>query len=673
MLMRNFLLEIGTEEMPPFEIEEITNQFSEKLLKLLKEEGFQFENYKLFSTPRRFAIIIYHLSEKGQDKFIERIGPPYDLAFKEGKPTPSLIGFAKSINVSVNELYKVEKNGKFYIAGKQLLKGKTLKELISEKFEDIIRSINVKKSMFWLEGINFKFIRPIRWILCIYGKEVIEFNFLNIKSSNWTYGHRILSNKKIQINSADEYEKILEENFVIVDAKKRYDKIIDEIKKINYSPYFDENLYKEINGLVEYPFLALCQFDESYLKLPDKIIITAMKSHQRYIALFENGKITNKFIAIVNNFVNDEMKKNLSKVLKARLEDAKFYFENDLKKPLISYLEDLKEIQFLEGSGSIYEKVQRVLKLSDYFINQIKLNEIKLKRAIMLYKNDLATSILREGKEFVELEGYISSIYAKLSGEDEQVVQIIYDSTLLEHPKTKEGIILSIIDRIDTIASILSTGYRIKGNYDPLGLKKKTYELFEIIINFQIDFDFIKVFEILLDELKFNLEDIKDFIYSRLENYFIEKLNYDYDIVLSIISIKPNNIYEIFRRIEFLRHFKEKKPKELLEIITAYKRLYNIIKDKKLLIDIKSELFESEYETKLYSILKESDFIEDSLKNRNYEEIFEFFLKAKSYIDSFFDNVFVMVDNEQIRSNRLSLISSIKNMFDCFADFSKIA
>jgi len=670
--MRNFLLEIGTEEMPPFEIEEIINQFSENFLKLLKDDGFQFDSYKLFSTPRRFAIIIYHLSEKGQDKFIERIGPPYDLAFKEGKPTPSLIGFAKSINVSVDELYKIEKNGKFYIAGKQLVKGKKLKELISEKFEDIIRSINVKKSMFWLEEVNFKFIRPIRWILCIYGNEVIEFSFLNIKSSNWTYGHRILSNRKIQINSADEYEKILEENFVIVDAKKRYNKIVEEIKKINYSPYFDENLYKEINGLVEYPFLALCEFDESYLKLPDKIIITAMKSHQRYIALFENGKITNKFIAIVNNFVNDEMKKNLAKVLKARLEDAKFYFENDLKKPLISYLEDLKEIQFLEGLGSIYEKVQRVLKLSNYFINQMNLDENKLKRAIMLYKNDLATSILKEGKEFVELEGYISSIYAKLSGEDEQVVQIIYDSTLSEPPKTKEGIILSIIDRIDTIASILSTGYKIKGNYDPLGLKKTTYELFEIIINFQVDFDFTKTFEILLNELKFNLEDVKNFIYSRLENYFIEKLNYDYDIVLSIISIKLNNIYEIFRRIEFLKHFKEKKPKELSEITTAYKRLYNIIKDKKLLIDIKSELFESEHEIKLYSILKESYFIENTLKNRNYNEIFEFFLKAKSYIDNFFDNVFVMIDNEQIRNNRLALISSIKSTFDYFADFSKI-
>ncbi len=670
--MRNFLLEIGTEEMPPFEIEEITNQFSEKLLKLLKDEGFQFENYKLFSTPRRFAIIIYHLSEKGEDKFVERIGPPYDLAFKEGKPTSSLIGFAKSINVSVDELYKVEKNGKFYIAGKQLVKGKTLKELISEKFEDIIRSINVKKSMFWLEGANFKFIRPIRWILCIYGNEVIEFNFLNIKSSNWTYGHRILSNKRIEINNVDEYESVLEKHFVIADAQKRFNKIIEEIKKINYSPYFDENLYKEINGLVEYPFIALCEFDESYLKLPDKIIITAMKSHQRYIALFENGKITNKFIAIVNNFVNDEMKKNLSKVLKARLEDAKFYFENDLKKPLISYLEDLKEIQFLEGLGSIYEKIQRVLKLSDYFISKMNLNENKLKRAIMLYKNDLATSILREGKEFVELEGYISSIYAKLSGEDEEVVQIIYDSTLLEFPKTKEGIILSIIDRIDTIASILSTGYKIKGNYDPLGLKKTTYELFEIILNFQIDFDFIKAFEILLNELKFNLQDIKDFIYSRLENYFIEKLNYDYDVVLSVISTKPNNIYEIFKRIEFLKHYKEKRPKEFSEIITAYKRLYNIIKDKKLLIDIKTELFESEYETKLYSILKESDFIENSLKNRNYEEIFEFFLKAKIHIDNFFDNVFVMVDNEEIRNNRLALISSIKNLFDYFADFSKI-
>jgi len=670
--MRNFLLEIGTEEMPPFEIEEITNQFSEKLLKLLKDEGFEFENYKLFSTPRRFAIIIYHLSEKGQDKFVERIGPPYDLAFKEGKPTSSLIGFAKSINVSVDELYKVEKNGKFYIAGKQLVKGKTLKELISEKFEDIIRSINVKKSMFWLEGANFKFIRPIRWILCIYGNEVIEFNFLNIKSSNWTYGHRILSNKRIEINNVDEYESVLEKHFVIADAQKRFNKIIEEIEKINYSPYFDENLYKEINGLVEYPFIALCEFDESYLKLPDKIIITAMKSHQRYIALFENGKITNKFIAIVNNFVNDEMKKNLSKVLKARLEDAKFYFENDLKKPLISYLEDLKEIQFLEGLGSIYEKIQRVLKLSDYFISKMKLNESKLKRAIMLYKNDLATSILREGKEFVELEGYISSIYAKLSGEDQEVVQIIYDSTLLESPKTKEGIILSIIDRIDTIASILSTGYKIKGNYDPLGLKKTTYELFEIILNFQIDFDFIEAFEILLNELKFNLQDIKDFIYSRLENYFIEKLNYDYDVVLSVISTKPTNIYEIFKRIEFLKHYKEKRPKELSEIVTAYKRLYNIIKDKKLLIDIKTELFESEYETKLYRILKESDFIENSLKNRNYEEIFEFFLKAKIHIDNFFDNVFVMVDNEEIRNNRLALISSIKNLFDYFADFSKI-
>ena len=670
--MRNFLLEIGTEEMPPFEIEEITNQFSEKLLKLLKDEGFEFENYKLFSTPRRFAIIIYHLSEKGQDKFVERIGPPYDLAFKEGKPTSSLIGFAKSINVSVDELYKVEKNGKFYIAGKQLVKGKTLKELISEKFEDIIRSINVKKSMFWLEGANFKFIRPIRWILCIYGNEVIEFNFLNIKSSNWTYGHRILSNKRIEINNVDEYESVLEKHFVIADAQKRFNKIIEEIKKINYSPYFDENLYKEINGIVEYPFIALFEYDESYLKLPDKIIITAMKSHQRYIALFEDGKITNKFIAIVNNFVNDEMKKNLSKVLKARLEDAKFYFENDLKKPLISYLEDLKEIQFLEGLGSIYEKIQRVLKLSDYFISKMKLNESKLKRAIMLYKNDLATSILREGKEFVELEGYISSIYAKLSGEDQEVVQIIYDSTLLESPKTKEGIILSIIDRIDTIASILSTGYKIKGNYDPLGLKKTTYELFEIILNFQIDFDFIEAFEILLNELKFNLQDIKDFIYSRLENYFIEKLNYDYDIVLSVISTKPTNIYEIFKRIEFLKHYKEKRPKELSEIVTAYKRLYNIIKDKKLLIDIKTELFESEYETKLYRILKESDFIENSLKNRNYEEIFEFFLKAKIHIDNFFDNVFVMVDNEEIRNNRLALISSIKNLFDYFADFSKI-
>jgi glycyl-tRNA synthetase beta chain len=691
--MKNFILEVGTEELPALEIESIAYQFKENLISLLKEEGFKFSDYKVFSTPRRFAIFIIDLSEKGEDKIIEKIGPPYEVAFKENKPTQSAIKFAQSINVNIENLYKVERNGKFYIAGKQTVKGKSLEVFISENFEKILKNINVKKSMFWLEDKSFKFSRPIRWILCLYGNKVIEFSFLNLRSSNYTYAHRILSKGRIIIENADEYEAILERNFVIADSKKRYNKILNEIKKLEYQAYFDENLYKEINGLVEYPFLALCEFEEEYLKLPEKIIITAMKVHQRYIALFKDGKLTNKFISISNNYVNEQMKRNFSKVLRARLEDAKFYFENDIKKSLNSYFEDLKDIQFIENAGSVYDKIERVLKISNSF-EKIKVNNPSLlisknplktlKIAIYLYKIDLASSMIRDGKEFTELEGYISSEYVKhllrkeetneillrITGEKididdiNYISDVIYDWTLFEKPKTIEGVILGIIDRIDSIITILSTGYKIKGNYDPLGLKKLTYELFKIIIENDVDFSL----KTLID-----LEDVIEFLYQRLENYLVEKLNFEHELTDAVISIKLDNINEVYKRVEFLNKVKKSDYNKFSDIILAQKRAYNIIKDKELTYSVNEKLFENSYELNVYKAINEfSPLIENYLNQRNYEEVFRILAELKNYIDEFFNNVFVMVDNEQIRNNRLALIKLVKNLYDKFADFSKI-
>ncbi len=703
--MKSFLLEIGTEELPALEIENIVSQFRDNILTLLKENGFKFSDYKTFSTPRRFSILIYNLSERGEDKVIEKIGPPYELAFRENEPTEIAIKFAKSINVNISDLYKVEKNGKFYVAGKQILKGKSLKEIISENFEKILRNINIKKSMFWLEDKSFKFSRPIRWILCIYGNETIEFSFLNLKSSNYTYAHRILSKGKITIENAEDYERLLEENFVIADSQKRYNLILENIKNLDYEAYFDENLYKKINGLVEYPFLALCEFEEEYLKLPEKIIITAMKVHQQYIALFKNKKLTNKFISFSNNYVNEGIKKNFSKVLKARLEDAKFYFDRDIEKSLSSYLQDLKDIQFLENAGTIYDKIQRVLKISVFF-PEIKVNNKlliskfpleTLKIAICFYKIDSASSMIRDGKEFTELEGYISSEYVKyfLRKDDvreflfsilaenpnideiEYISKVIYDWTLFEKTRTIEGVVLSIIDRIDSIIAILSTGYKIKGNFDPLGLKKITYELFRVIIENDVDFNLKTIVKLACENLnrELNLKDIIDFLYQRFENYLLEKLNFDQDIVYAVTSIGLDNLNEVYKRVLFLSEFKKSNFDKFSDIILAQKRAYNIIKDKSLTPTniVNESLFENLYELNLYKAISEfKPKIEKYLIERNYKNALKILIELKSYIDDFFNNVFVMVDDENLRNNRLLLINLVKDLYDKFADFSRI-
>lgn len=662
---RDFLLELGFEELPALEIESIEEQFKDNLINILNEHGFKFKDYKTFSTPRRIAILVYELSSKGEDKLIEKIGPPANIAFNDSGPTQSAIGFAKSIGVSLEELYIIEKEGKKYVAGKQKVLGKHIKQVLSENLENIIKNIKVKKTMFWLENQKVKFIRPIRWIVCLYGDEVIDIEIFNLKSDKYTYGHRIFSNERIEIKNPREYEETLEKNYVIADREKRYKKIMQDISdNLKISVLHDESLYKEINGLVEYPFVVLCDFNSKYLELPEKIIITSMKVHQRFIPVFENGTIVNKFVAVLNNNPNENIKLNLSKVLKSRLEDAKFYFENDLKRPIVSYLENLKEIEFVENGGSLYDKVLRVEEIVNKFSKYYNLDMPKLKRAIMLYKNDRATSIISESKEFAELEGYMVLEYAKRNNEDSYVINIISDWLLEGKFKTIEGVVLAITDRIDSIYTILKAGYTIKGNYDPLGLKKITYELFSAIIEGDFDFDINQI----LDDKRF-----LEFIRQRLENYLIEKLNYEYDIVNSILATNVWNINEITKRVDFLDKFKKENFEKFYNIVITQKRLYNIARNYAYdnLIDINT--LQNEYEIALYILVKSKMEEADRLISlRKYEELFILFLELKRYIDNFFNNVFVMVEDTQTRNNRLSLIKLTKSLFDKFADFSKI-
>ncbi len=676
--MKPFVLEVGVEELPPFEIASIEKQLRDKFVEILEEEKFEFSGVRTYSTPRRIAIFIESLSERGRDVEREEIGPPLEVARKEGQWTRAAEGFARRLGISVDELYEVRRGNKVYVAGKKVQKGRTIDEVLQDRFEKLISSIRQKETMRWLPFQSIPFIRPIRWILALHGDRVIPFTFLNLHSDRYTYGHRLLSGR-IEVPSAQDYEKLLKENYVIPDRVERYDTMMKEIEeeKGDLEPYRDESLYTEINGLVEYPQAVMGQFDEIYLELPDRVVITAMKVHQRYIALFDNGRLTNRFIAIINNLkeYRDRIVPGLEKVLKARLEDARFYYVQDTKKPIIDYLEELRDIVWHANLGSMYDKVMRVKSLALWLADILGGRKDVVERASLIYRNDLATLMIRDGKEFTELEGYIASEYARASGESPEVVQAIYDYTLMDKPETLEGAILAIADRLDTIVGILSTGYRVKGSYDPLGIKKSLYEIFDTIISTGIHFDMNAAIEKALEiyGLEDSIDEYRQFVFSRLENYLEEKEGIRWDIVDAVINSGLNDIYEIYARARFLNEFRKENPRLFEEIVTGQKRAGNILKKAGPLPEVKEELLKEPQEKALYEeAIKISKPLEEALSRKDYPKAMELLLQLKSRIDAFFDNVFVMVDDTDIRNNRLALLRMVKDLFDRMADFSRI-
>ncbi len=676
--MKPFVLEVGVEEIPPFEIESIENQLRDNFIEILEEERFDYSGVRTYSTPRRVAIFIESLSERGKDVEKEEVGPPLEIARKDGEWTRAAEGFARRLGISVDELYEVRRGNKVYVAGKRIQKGRTIDEVLQDRFEKLISSIRQKKTMRWLPFQDIPFIRPIRWILALYGERVVPFTFLNLQSGRHTYGHRLLSGR-IEIPSAQEYENLLRENYVIPDRVERYEMMMREIEEERgeFEPYRDEGLYTEINGLVEYPQAVVGQFDEIYLELPDRVVITAMKVHQRYIALFENGKLTNKFIAIINNLkkYRDNIVPGLEKVLRARLEDARFYYVQDTKKPIIEYLDELKDIVWHTSLGSMYDKVMRVKELALWMAEKLGARKDVVERASLIYRNDLATLMIRDGKEFTELEGYIASEYARASGESPEVVQAIYDYTLMDKPETLEGSILAIADRLDTIVGILSTGYRVKGSYDPLGIKKALYEIFDTIISKGIHFDMEAAIKKTLEiyGLRDSVDEYRKFVFSRLENYLEEKEGIRWDIVDAVINSGLSDVYEIYSRARFLDEFRKENPQLFEEIVTGQKRAGNILKKAGPLPEVREELLKDPHERALYGdALRVKEPLEEALFRKDYPKAMELLLQLKSRIDAFFDNVFVMVDDEEIRNNRLALLKMVKSLFDRMADFSRI-
>jgi len=684
--MSKLLIEIGTEELPPSFVDKGREQLKEKITGLLRERKIGFGSIKEFSTPRRLSILIDDVSPS-QDEWEEEVyGPPKKVAYDEkGNPTKALLGFIRAHGIEPSHVYLVRREKGEYVAAKRKAGGGGTFEILKKELPAILESIEFPKTMRW-KG-SYSFARPVRWIVALFDNEVIEFEAFGIKSGRETRGHLILSKGKIRIDEPSVYERLLEENFVIPDPSKRLERIKkmieEEAKRLGGFAIMDEELLNEVTNLVEFPSVISGHFDDKYLSLPPVVVVTALKQHQRYFSVRgRNGGLLPFFLAVVNTKKDFESKirPGLEKVLLARLEDAEFYFQEDKKKRLEERVHELKGIVWKEGLGTVYEKVMRVKELSLFLSSHDReVDREVLERGALLSKTDLTTEMIRDGKEFTKLEGIIGMEYALLQGEEEKVARIIYEHRLPrfagdELPTLREAVYLGIADRLDSLSGIVSTGYEPKGSQDPLGLRRITYGLIEIILSHSIRIDLKQAIREATkpfdgDQL---IEKCLSFIFSRFETYLEEREGIRYDLVDSIIGTSYD-LVNLRKRASALKKLMEEDEETFERVVIGQKRVANILSELKEEPKLDENLLKKKEEKNLIKKAKEVEpLVKESVDGEKFEKALLHLLSLRESIDSFFDNVFVMVEDRRIRRNRLSLLHYIRSIFRYYADFSKI-
>lgn len=674
--MAEYLLEIGCEELPPKASDVLRNHF----LKYFEERFKDFfimespDNIKVYSTPRRLGVYLKNIREKTPSQTQIIVGPPYKVSVdQEGKFTKAALLFAQKNDIPVEKLEKITKDKGEYIGAKVEKEGKSIKEYIKLTVPEVFDSLPSLKSMRWNDS-GFLFPRPIRWIVSLLDDNVVEFEISGIKASNFTYLHRFMTSpvgrgEKKVISRPSEYEEILKMGFVIPDFEGRRKSIETQItgfaKTISSQAILDKDLIDEVTDITEFPVGIMGDFSPEYLTMPDEVIITVCRHHQRYFNYKKDGKLVPKFLAFSNNAVKDKdiLRKGYEKVLKARLEDALFFYKEDLKRKLDANIERLKSIQFHEKLGSVYDKVERNLVLAKKIAQMVGYRDIdRLYRACLLSKTDLLTEMV---KEFDELQGIMGMHYAIKQGEDEEVARAIFEHYLPRYaddilPDSTLGTILSLADKLDSVISFISIGQIPKATADPFAVRRNAIGVIKILITKDIDLDISEITD---------RKDVLEFINSRVESFLISE-NYPLDIINGVMAIPDYNPLSIYKKVKALSDLKSLPDYE--KIVAVFKRIGNIV-PAYFKGEVVEDLFEKDQERELFKKISQIKPEFESMVNRaEYTQAVRLLLDLKPYIDNFFDNVMVMVEDMALRNNRLSLLKEIDSMFRKIADFTKI-
>lgn len=684
-MSKDLLLEIGTEEIPARFMPGILAQIETAAKNKFAELRIEHQNISAMGTPRRIALIVESLGEKQADISAENKGPSVKVAFdSEGNPTKAGAGFARGQKVDAGDL--VVKDGYVYAMVHET--GKDTAALLTTVLPEIIMGLNFPKNMRWA-NLEMKFVRPIKWLVALFGEEVVDFAIAGIKTGNITRGHRFLSQGDVVVADAGAYEKALKDNFVIVDQSLRESMIRCQIEDLAASKggraEITEELLEEVVYLVEYP-TALCgSFEEKYLKLPPETVITPMREHQRYFpVLSPEGKLMPMFITVRNGGSQhlEIVQHGNERVLRARLADAQFFFAEDCKIKLIDRLAKLKTVVFQEGLGTVYDKVMRLAEIAAYLSEELAVEDLEksdLERAAHLAKADLVTGMVCE---FTELQGTMGREYALLNGETVQVANAIYEHYLPRFagdslPESPGGKLISIADKMDNIVATFSRGLVPTGSQDPYALRRQALGIVNILIDANYSISLRKLTEKILDLLKITdgekrravLNDIEEFFRLRIKNVLAdEKIRYD--IIDAVISTGIDDVYASCLKAKAV--VSQIDCEEMGKAVQAFVRVGNLAK-KAASSDINPELFSTLEEKELYkAFVSTANAVESLIDGQDYVGAIDAMFDLTDVIDNFFDGVMVMDKDEAVKNNRLALLKSITDMVQTIADFAKI-
>ena len=682
-MAKDLLFEIGAEEIPAGFMPNILGQLKKLAETKLNDAHLPFESIATYGTPRRLALIVKGLADTSAEISERHKGPSASIAYDaDGNATKAAIGFARGKGLDVADL--VVEDG--YIYAETKTAGVPAKDIVTDMLPQLITGLNFPKSMHW-GNLDAKFVRPVRWLVALLDEEVIPVEFATVKSGNVTRGHRFLGADEITIKNAASYVDTLKENFVMVDQDARRELISKQLHDMaaskNASIVWDDDLLEEINYLVEWP-TALCGgFEESYLALPDAAIITPMKDHQRYFPLVDqDGKLLPTFLTVRNGSDHsiEVVQAGNERVLRARLDDAKFFFNEDRKKPLIDRQDGLTKIVFQEGLGNLADKTERLLKLGRVFGEECGLHEdaaVVLERATELAKTDLTTGMVTE---FTELQGVMGKEYALLDGESPEVAEAIFEQYLPRFagdvlPQTEAGKVLSIIDKVDNIVATFSRGLIPTGSQDPYALRRQTIGILNILLGSEWNISLRPIFKasmellnVAADKQEELLNQVEEFFTLRLKNIFLDREvpHHVIDLLLS------NNELSVADAEGLVNALLANRIDENVELVQAYTRMYNLVKDVEY-TGVNSDLLKEDAEKALFEAAsKASEASLAAWEANDYAAVVAVPATLVPAINKFFEDVMVMDKDEAIKANRLQLVRLAYSVMAIIGDISAL-
>ncbi|MDP5459246.1 glycine--tRNA ligase subunit beta [Alishewanella sp. SMS8] len=682
MSAQDFLVEIGTEELPPKALTTLATAFADNITAELAKLELQHGTVQWYAAPRRLAVRVNQLAAQQADKVVEKRGPAIAAAFdKAGEPTKAAQGWAAGCGISVAEAERLETDKGAWLLCKQLQKGQSTTALLPEIVTSALAKLPIAKPMRWGNS-DAEFIRPVHTIIMLYGDAVVPATILGRQSGNQTHGHRFHAPAKVTVKDADAYLPVLEQAYVIADFSRRKAFIAEHVtaaaKKLDAQVQWDDALLEEVTALVEWPVVLMGSFEESFLQVPAEPLISTMKDNQKYFPLRDQqGKLLNKFVFVANIASKDPQQiiSGNEKVVRPRLSDAQFFFNTDRKTKLVDRLESLSTVLFQQRLGTLAEKSERISQVAAYIAKQIGADETAAARAGLLSKTDLMTNMVGE---FPEVQGIMGMHYARLDGEAEAVALALNEQYMPRFagdqlPSRLEGAAVAIADKLDTLVGIFGIGQVPKGDKDPFALRRAAIGALRIMVEKQLPLDLVDLIRFSQQTFGSKLthsevaNDVVDFMLGRFRAWYQDE-GYSIDVIQAVLARRPTNPADFDRRVKAVAAFR--KLEAALALAAANKRVANILAkvDTAIADTVHENLLQENAEQALFSAINAEQVYQASVSD--YTSALSHLAALREVIDHFFDQVMVNADDAAVRANRLALLKQLRELFLQVADIS---